>query len=1265
MFHPSAKGVLRGTLLLLFLLLVRQPAQARHRDTLGVGSPAYFVQNRGQWHDNVRFKACLSNATLYAEAGRFTFRINEPPSKEEHRHHPMPGPRSHVYRTTFVGASNRCEPIGLDIDATGGYDNYYYGNQPDRWATHLPHYMTLLYADLYPGIDMDVQVASNAMKTNFYIQPGSDPRQIAMRYEGAEKIYLSGGNLVIRTSLNEIVELRPYAYQIDGKEQEVECRYTVRDSVVRFLVGTYDTTQALVIDPELIFSSYTGSESDNWGTTATFDTYKNTYTAGLVFNDGYPVSTGAFQTRNANEGVADIGIFKFDTSGSQRLYATYLGGLQADMPHSLFVNTFDELIVFGTTGSYDFPVTTGAYCTQFHGGTTLNYEDYSGIAFPNGSDIFVSRFSSDGTQLRASTYVGGTGNDGLNYHSRFNNDYHIYMFGNDSLYANYGDGARGEIITDDLNNVYVGSTTMSANFPTTSGCIMPSVMGNRQYGVVFKLDYNLKNLIWSTYLGGHSGYSAVYSIDVDSAYNLLVCGGTTASDFPTTEGALQTTYNGGSADGFISKISYGGTQLMASTFMGSSAYDQCYFVRCGKHDDVFIYGQTKASGSTMIYNAGYSVPGAGMLLARLDPDLSTLRWSTVFGTPTGRPNLSPTAFACDICNRIYATGWGRDFVNYGNFRWSNITGTNGLETTSDAIMDYTDGQDFYIMSMSADASTLDFGTFFGEYHHPEDSNYGEMAYYYGADHVDGGTSRFDKLATLYQSVCGGCHGSDNFPTTVGAWSRTNRSNNPRNCNNAVFRLNVHDDFPVAEFITPPVGCEPYVVQFQNIGRGDSFLWNFGDGTTSTAKNPQHTFDHAGSYTVRLIATQTGGCTDHDTMTATIRVLSEQGTRSETRAKCNGEPMQIGPRPMLGCTYTWIQGTVSDSNVANPWISTSGTYILQLQSDDGCIETDTFVVQYVDLLDTLLLTNPRCIGGSDGQARVVMSGTVGDSIHIYWDGIEGDTLLTGLAAGERHTLHIEGYGCSVDRSFTLNDPEPLQITKESCKALCSDSCDGWIRLEWGYPDYAVGDTLIDHLCAGTFPILIHDTAGCPYHDTTTIIRDTSLSHMRAWADDTLIFLNESTHLHATPVPGALYTWSQGHTLDNPLARDPLATPEDTLTTYIVNVTDEWGCTWQGEVTLHCTEVLCGKPNIFIPNAFSPNGDGINDQLCFRGNFVLDFHMSIFSRWGEKVFETHDIHDCWDGRYNGNWCMPGVYTYTCKITCEANEETLLKGDITLIR
>ena len=167
-----------------------------------------------------------------------------------------------------------------------------------------------------------------------------------------------------------------------------------------------------------------------------------------------------------------------------------------------------------------------------------------------GTDIFISRLSSDGSTLLASTFMGGSQNDGLNFRQYYNNN---IMFGNDSLYYNYGDEARGEIITDDQNNVYVGSCTFSTDFPVTSSAFQPTSAGKEE-GVVFKLDYSLSNLLWSTYIGG-SGDDAVYSIDIDNNYNVYAAGGTNSTDIKTSPNAFHKNYQGGSADGFVVKIS--------------------------------------------------------------------------------------------------------------------------------------------------------------------------------------------------------------------------------------------------------------------------------------------------------------------------------------------------------------------------------------------------------------------------------------------------------------------------------------------------------------------------------------------------------------------------------------------------------------------------------------------------------------------------------------------------------------------------------------
>ncbi len=1254
--------------ILIMLLLAMMTVAAHERDTLLDGTRVLFEENLGQWDSRVRYRAQLHDAALFVEDEGLTVALRE--HRRHHEPYTSTPPRHHAYRMNFVGTS----AMPHAEKRQPGYSNYYLGSNQGQWRSHVGSFGEVHYNNLWQGIDLVLSSVSEVPKYNLIVHPGADPRQAAFLYEGTDGVSVTlSGMLRVRTSVRDVIEVQPYVYQVygSGDEVKVESRWVVEHDKegyrVSIKVGKYDSSRELIIDPMLVFSTYTGSTADNWGTTAAYDSHKNTYTAGLVFDIGYPVSLGAYDA-SYNNGV-DIGIFKFDTSGSNRLFATYLGGSSVDMPHSMFVNGMDELLIFGTTGSDNFPTTAGAYQTSHAGGVLIDYESNS-IRFANGSDIFVSRFSADGTTLQASTYVGGSGNDGLNYRQHFNNNIRTVMAGNDSLYYNYGDGARGEIITDDLGNVYVGSTTMSSDFPTTAQSVQPNHAPG-QDGVVFKLDYNLRNMLWCTYIGG-SGDDAVYSIDVDSNYNLLVCGGTNSNDFPTLPGAYQTAYGGGTADGFVSKIDRDGRMLIASTYIGSALYDQLYFVRCGTRDDVFLFGQTKATGATMIHNAGYSVTGSGMLLVRMAPDLSARRWSTVFGTP-GRVNLSPTAFTADICNRVYAAGWGRDFVGYGGIEW-NTAGTTGMETTPDAWQDSTDGQDFYIMCLDADASQLVYASFFGELHQTNGSYHG------GGDHVDGGTSRFDRMATLYQSVCGSCGRTQNFPTTPGAWSDTNRSNN---CNNAIFRFSVAEDFPVADFNAPAAGCAPYTVHFNNIGRGDAFIWNFGDGSTSYQRTPTHTFATPGTYTVTLVANLAGGCSTADTMRCTVQVLGNTNYSHTPLLTCGDAPIQIGLAPAFGATYHWSGDAVSDNSVANPWVNNSGTYILHT-SVGGCTQTDTFHVQRYVLSDQWYATANSCHDSADASVSFRLgSGIDPDSITIsvspsatvtaaypvgnrYWFDIEN------LQPNAVYTVSVSGYGCSYEQSVNAPNTPPPAYTKEQSAAICTDSCDGWLRITYNLsaiPEEQPKDTLIEGLCEGVF-ITRFDVHGCPLIDTTTIVRNHSLDSLRVWADTYNIYLGESVGLHAglaaEPTSPVSYQWTPASDIDHPDVADPIATPSDTLACYTVNATSTDGCKAQGNVCIHCKEVICGAPAIFIPNAFTPNGDGLNDRVCISGiEEIVEFHIAIFNRWGEKVYESDDPAQCWDGTFRGHACLAGVYTYTCHIRCHADEENDIKGDITLIR
>jgi gliding motility-associated-like protein len=169
---------------------------------------------------------------------------------------------------------------------------------------------------------------------------------------------------------------------------------------------------------------------------------------------------------------------------------------------------------------------------------------------------------------------------------------------------------------------------------------------------------------------------------------------------------------------------------------------------------------------------------------------------------------------------------------------------------------------------------------------------------------------------------------------------------------------------------------------------------------------------------------------------------------------------------------------------------------------------------------------------------------------------------------------------------------------------------------------------------------------------------------AYADDTVIYSSQSTGLHVTVLAGYTYSWFPITGLNNSSIPNPIATPTGT-TTYIVTIKDQAGCILTDTVRIRVIEVPCDESEIFVPNAFTPNGDNNNDILYVRSNVLKSIYFVIYDRWGEKVFETSDLSNGWDGTFRGKKCDPAVYDYYMKAVCINDKVFIKKGNITLIR
>lgn len=892
-----------------------------------------FVENKWQWEEAIDFAAKIPGGSMQVKRGGFAYTfIDQDRLTELHERGHTDAEVSkndldlkiqgHQVNVNFIGSNRNASPV--PFGKLSEYYNYFLGTDSSHWSSNVGAYEGVVYANFYAGIDLKVYSQGSHVKYDFNIAAGVDPSQIQFAYSGADLINLKAGDLTIHASKFSFIEKKPVAYQfINGEKIFVECEYVLRNDQVHFnFPKSYDACYPLVIDPLLIFSTYSGSTADNWGSTATPGEHGTLYSSGVTnhhLNGSFPATPGAFQVTYG--GAYDVAILKYDSTGSQLLYASYLGGSNNESPHSLVMNTKNELLILGTTSSFDFPTTVGAIDNSFNGGIP----EANVIPYFNGSDIFLAKISANGSQLLASTYLGGSANDGLNPQVS-------------PLVANYGDELRGDLITDASNNIYISTVTSSPDFPVGNSFGL-TYKGGVTDALILNINADLSQIIWASFLGGNAA-DASHTIKTDVAGNLLVAGGTASVDFPTTASAYQTVH-GGYVDGWMSKILSDGSAVLVSTFTGTASFNQVYFIDLDLDENVYVYGQT--TGSFPVTPGVYTNANSGQFLQKFNKDMTTLLFSTVFGAGRGIPDISPTAFLVNDCNNIYMSGWG-GLINSSRGFWNS--GTQGMPVTADAIQKTTAGSDFYFIVLTDDASELLYATFLGGNQSPT--------------HVDGGTSRFDKGGIVYHAVCAGCGGGyDDFPTTPNAWSRQNQS---LNCNNAAFKFDLSSlkariQTNSVKFDMPGLNkiCMPDPIVFQNKSTGGQFYeWDFGDGGQFFRQDTAyvvHAYQKPGTYRVKLLAVDIGTCVGKDSTFTNVTVSKPMGFAGPDQVMC----FDAGARLVAvgGVSYLWENWdktftSAQGSPLVNP--TKDDGYVVTITDVNGCVTKDTVNIEVIPGID---------------------------------------------------------------------------------------------------------------------------------------------------------------------------------------------------------------------------------------------------------------------------------------------------------------------------
>ena len=994
--------ILLGLLLLITLQIAAQ-------------STFEFTENKGQWDNQIKFKGALSTGDFFLQKKGFTVLLHHPQDLGDligHRHgnetesqnkgardeskvtrpantsnHDSKVLRSHSYRVEFLGANENAQIIPDKEQSY--YENYFIGNDPGKWVSRARVFQALLYKNIYPNIDVRYYSENGQLKYDLIVHPGGDVNKIALQYTGADRLSIRNKDLIIKTSVGEVKEMYPYSFQFDNVKgrKEVECNYQLSGNTVKFDVRNYSKDATLVIDPILIFSSFTGSSVNQFGFTATPAPDGSFYSGGTVFGPGFPTTPGAYQSSfrgGTGQSAVDIGIMKFNATGTQRVYATYLGGTGNDYPHSLFSDPQGNLVVMGRS-----------YSETTYPGTV---EGTGGDA-----DIVVTKFVANGTAIIGSLRVGGGGIDGVNIEDQQKTGNHD----DNSLLRNYGDDSRSEVILDGANNIYVAAQTFSKDFPMR-GNGFDKTPGTLQDGVVLKINPSCTGLIWSTYVGGTGNDGAFVLALNPSNGNLYVAGATESADLSGDKSStIQSSYSG-SIDGFVTILTNDGSTQLKTTFLGTSSIDIVYGIQFDKLGFPYVMGTTRGAW-TVTSNVAFINPNSKQFVAKLRPDLSAYIYSTVFGNGSAQPNISPVAFLVDRCENVYISGWGGNGQGTTNLTSKyDIASLGGLPTTTDAIKNVTDDMDFYFIVIQKNASALLYGSFFGQ-----DGGITE--------HVDGGTSRYDQQGVIYQAMCANCSGGATFPTTPGVVGPKNGSST--GCNLAAVKIAFNfagvAAGPKAYFNGVPdsTGCVPFAVTFRDTVRNaKSYEWNFGDGSPDVATTnfeTNHTFNALGNFRVRLIAIDSNTCNVRDTAYINIRVRADKATIDFNAVKlppCQAlayrfDNLSVAPaaKPFTGASFTWSFGDgtriTAGNGPVNHTYASPGTYKVRLILTDTnyCNGPDSIEreLRIAPLVDAQFETPPA--GCAPYNAQFNNTSLAGQQ--FFWDFGDG---TTSTAVNPNHT-----------------------------------------------------------------------------------------------------------------------------------------------------------------------------------------------------------------------------------------------------------------------
>ncbi len=487
-------------------------------------------------------------------------------------------------------------------------------------------------------------------------------------------------------------------------------------------------------------------------------------------------------------------------------------------------------------------------------------------------------------------------------------------------------------------------------------------------------------------------------------------------------------------------------------------------------------------------------------------------------------------------------------------------------------------------------------------------------------------------------------------------------------------------------------CGNTRVQFTDTSRRflpiTSWRWSFGDGTFSTQQNPIKNYTASNNWQIQLIVTSASGCSDTITRNIFIKVNTIPSANINAPATaCTNRPITYEAQYVSADTvsivnWSFTNGVVLTGTPVNNFYLNTGTYTATLIVGTlyGCQDTTTKTIA-INQSPTITASPDATI--CKGQSRQLnVTGTTSYS----WSPIDGSLSCTTCANPIAKPLTTTQYvvtgtntfGCTAIDTVVITVAQPIDITVSPNDTICIGqssqlSVSGATTYTWS-PSTTLSNatgqfTVATPILTTRYRVIGFDSYNC-FQDTAFVTVAVGQYPTVNLGADKILATGTPLPLVTTTTNGPITRWTWGPSAATLSCTDcptPIATIKREIC-YTVEAANLYKCAARDTM---CVKVFCENSQVFIPNAFTPDGDGINDVLMVRAQGIRSVkNFRIFNRWGQLVFEKNnfnpnDVSAGWDGRINGKLASPDVYVYMCEVVCENDISYTYKGNVSIVK